>query len=101
MNYDTLTNQAICNLFDDADDEEEMIKYAIQMKRRLCAIKQPYEVRYKFLPNNHEIDHYDPVKVWATSPLAACQTLVDANDWRGQSMEFQVGSYHFTNADLE
>lgn len=63
--------------------------------------KQPYEVRYKFTPNDRDIDDMKPLKVWATSPLAACQTLYDANDWRKQQMEFQVGAFHFTNADLE
>ena len=52
--------------------------------------KQPYQIKYKWTNNNRDIDDMKALTVWGTSPLAACQTLVDANDWRGQDMEFKV-----------
>jgi hypothetical protein len=77
---------------------------ALEVTKRLVELdrpKQPYQIKYKFLPNDRDIDDMKALTVWGTSPLAACQTLVDANDWRGQSMEFQVNEYHFTSDDLE
>lgn len=72
---------------------------------RLCSPKQPYQIKYKFLPNDRDIDDMKALTVWGTSPLAACQTLVDANDWRGQYMQFVVTrddvNYHYMSHDLE
>ena len=34
-----------------------------EIKSRLNAPKQPYEVRYKFLPTDRDIDDMKPVKV--------------------------------------
>lgn len=82
------------NLFE-ALDEIERLQSTTQSP------KQPYQIKYKFMPNDRDIDDMKALTVWGTLPLAACQTLVDANDWRGQSMEFQVNGYHFTSDDLE
>ena len=75
--------------------------YFDELRSRLCAPKQPYQIKYKFLPNDRDIDDMKDLTVWGTSPLAACQALVDANDWLGQSMEFQVNEHYFTSDDLE
>jgi hypothetical protein len=98
MNIQKMTNEQLCGtLF----QQLSYSKVATEIQRRLCAPKQPYQIKYKFLPNNRDIDDMKALTVWGTSPLAACQTLVDANDWRGQSIEFQVNEYHFTSDDLE
>ena len=92
-------------LLDYADIQSQwgycLTAYFDELRYRLCAPKQPYQIKYKFLPNDRDIDDMKALAVWGTSPLVTCQTLVDANDWRGQSMEFQVNKYHFTSADLE
>ena len=76
-------------------------EYCDELRRRVCAPKQPYQIKYKFMPNDRDIDDMKALTVWGTSPLAACQALVDANDWLGQSMEFQVNEHYFTSDDLE
>jgi len=117
-NRKILFNGCYFDLFDDGEigvcdgvgfigsvEKEEAKRLYMALKILFNESKQPYEVRYKLLPNDRDIDDMKPLKVWATSPLAACQTLVDANDWRGQSMEFVVTrddvNYHYMSHDLE
>ena len=64
-----------------------------EIQRRLnqsCSPKQPYTIHYKFMPNDQDIQKLPGFTVWGSSPLAACQAMVDVNNWRGQNMEFLV-----------
>ena len=108
MNLQEMTNEQLMGEFGITiahmpPNKHRLIIYclAIETEHSLCAPKQPYQIKYKFLPNDRDIDDMKALAVWGTSLLTACQTLVDANDWRGQSMEFQVNEYHFTSDDLE
>jgi len=91
MNLQEITNQKLFDTIGCFINNQHGAEIIIELQRRLCAPKQPYQIKYKFLPNNRDIDDMKALTVWGTSPLAACQTLVDANDWRGQDMEFKVG----------
>jgi len=86
MNLQEMTNE---QLIDNLTNFTYSVMSA-ELRRRLCSPKQPYQIKYKFLPNDRDIDDMKALTVWGTSPLAACQTLVDANNWRGQDMEFKV-----------
>jgi len=101
MNLQEMTNEQLCDNLENTVALAPNNPIEQEVRRRLCAPKQPYQIKYKFLPNDRDIDDMKALTVWGTSPLAACQTLVDANDWRGQDMEFQVNEYHFTSDDLE
>ena len=68
----------------------EMYEVVVEIERRLYLPKQPYTIRYKFLPNDQDIQKLPGFTVWGSSPLAACQAMVDVNNWRGQNMEFLV-----------
>ena len=100
-----LQEMTIKEILDYADKKSQwgycLTEYFDELRNRLCAPKQPYDILYKFLPNDKDIEDMKPLKVWATSPLAACQVLVDANDWKDQLLEFRVNECHFTSDDLE
>ena len=70
-------------------------------------MKQPYAIKYKWTLCDVEIEKSPAFTVCGTSPIDAAQTLVDANNWRGQDMEFLVslkGSDNqtcFTSKELE
>jgi hypothetical protein len=70
-------------------------------------MKQPYAIKYKWTLCDVEIEKSPAFTVWGTSPIDAAQTLVDANNWRGQDMEFLVSlkgsdnSTGFTSKELE
>ena len=78
-----------------------------EVERRLCATKQPYTIKYKWSACDVEIEKSPAFTVCGTSPIYAAQTLVDANNWRGQDMEFLVSlkgsdnSTCFTSKELE
>jgi len=78
-----------------------------ELRRRLCSPKQSYTIKYKWTLCDVEIEKSPSFTVWGTSPIDAAQTLVDANNWRGQDMEFLVNlkgsdnSTCFTSKELE
>jgi hypothetical protein len=79
-----------------------------EISYRLCASKKhPYTIQYKWSACDVEIELSPAFTVWGTSPIDAAQTLVDANNWRGQDMEFLVSlkgsdnSTCFTSKELE
>jgi hypothetical protein len=78
-----------------------------EIERRLCSPKQSYTIQYKWSACDVEIEKSPAFTVWGTSPIDAAQTLVDANNWRGQDMEFLVSlkgsdnSTCFTSKELE
>jgi hypothetical protein len=111
MNLQDITNEELLAL-----TEKECLFYSCindeisELRRRLCAVKSPFQVRYKFLPNDVELEKCPEITVRAMSPRNAVQVLLDANfDWPDQDMVFAVvpvgqswwTAKHFTVADLE
>ena len=91
MNLQEMTNEQLC------DKIESTIRLAPnnpieqEVRRRLCAVKSLYQVRYKFMPNDADWSKMPEAPVRATSPLNSCQVLVDANfNWLDQDMLFRV-----------
>jgi hypothetical protein len=84
-----------------------LTEYFDELRRRLCSPKQPYTIQYKWSACDVDIEKSPAFTVWGTSPIDAAQTLVDANNWRGQDMEFLVclkgsdNSTGFTSKELE
>ena len=78
-----------------------------EVERRLCSPKKPYTIQYKWSACDVDIEKSPAFTVWGSSPLAACQAMVDVNNWRGQDMEFLVShkgsdnSTGFTSKELE
>jgi hypothetical protein len=84
------------------------MEYVNEMKRRFCAVKSLFQVRYKFMPNDVEWSKLKAITVRATSPLHACQVLLDANfNWLDQDMLFRVhkagnnAEIQYSMSDLE
>jgi len=116
MNLQDMTNQqlvySLCNKLSNIDMHAFVSLHPelSEIETRLCAVKSPYLIRYKFLPNDIELEKCPEVAVRGTSPKNACQVLLDANfNWVGQDMVFAVipighswwTNKTFTSADLD
>jgi hypothetical protein len=108
MNLQEMTNKELLDKLDnDLRFGGWMNNTMAELRFRLCAPKQAYTIQYKWSSCDVEIEKSPAFTVWGTSPIDAAQRLVDANNWRGQDMEFLVclkgsdNSTCFTSNELE
>lgn len=94
MKLQDMTNEQLCEQLEGHNPTDNIMSIfpeVKEMRRRLCAVKSPFQVRYKFLPNDVELEKCPEETVRGTSHLNAAQTLLDANfNWLDQDMVFAV-----------
>jgi len=113
MKFSEMTNEQLsCYFFENVNGSSRVGTFSglfIEAFTRLVKLeaKQSYTIKYKWTLCDVEIEKSPAFTVWGTSPIDAAKTLVDANNWRGQDMEFLVNlkgsdnSTCFTSNELE